>query len=961
MVGLPKCSPLSFFKGQSPFCEMAETEMGAYRERDRASEIELLKRHTVHPTWIVFGVVSVLLGLSMLILMPMLLHAQRKLDCSALKAIGAVGVVVSIVIMALGGLALAFRAMQQDEGTPVQWYHICGKVAGGVFFVCLYALFALACVVAATVHIWSRSVPSYTLDYGGAGHWLSAPVSITRDASGVPHIFAANRLDALFGQGFVHAQDRLGQLESLRLLANGRLAEHLGEAALEFDKMTRAAGFRRAAEKSCALIANETLQVGKAYVAGINFFLSQEKVRPPEFSFMGPSYLITHDPEEFTIQDVCAIAKILQWEISYNFGFEMERWKLFAEAKLSYEELSELYTDFTNTTSIMSWRELNLTEADAIAGRQREAESYRLEKELFDTVMWRFRENESVATSANIPVQPLSQRLRQFLAPRKASNAWAARTAGSPAICASDPHLQGDIPSIWHESHLSFPGMDAAGVSMVGIPGILSGRTTYLAWGITMTLSDVWDFYVMQPDPARPSTHYMYKGQSLPFIERKEKVKVQSAEDITYTFYDTVLGPVVGDEWGMTNRHKIVVNASVLLTDPSTLDAFLSITSPNMRTVADFQAMLRNVLSPGLSIAITDINGTIGWGMSGYHPIRVKGHTGRIPSFGNGSYDHIGWKPMSSLPSKIDTNPATSAFFACANSRIAPDGYDYTFGYDWVPVFRTERIVSVLSSVNSTSLYSNIKFHRELQNDVYSSVWANVYRPQLYNNSTFSTAFRSRLTTDGIAWMDRMSLWNSLSSTGAQEPTFFWEWAIEVAKLPADTLRAMSYYSWQPELYAQRVAFNPSNRMIALCAKATQGGSCLDYIAACWNRVATHSRRRWGDDANILNMQNLIFGDSIVGCLFNRKAVKPGDRTCLNVADESATLLNEKMYVNQIPSMRQLFDWSTPNQHEFSLPGGNSGNPFSEFYDNLVDDYSKGVYRNVMYSGVAGDHQWLKP
>lgn len=488
---------------------------------------------------------------------------------------------------------------------------------------------------------------------------------------------------------------------------------------------------------------------------------------------------------------------------------------------------------------------------------------------------------------------------------------------------------------------------------MPGIPGVLIGKTPYVAWGITMTLSDLTDFYVMEPDPVDPSKRYMYRGQSLPYTFLTETIKVAGNSDQSHTIRITVLGPIVGFDTDMTVNHYIAVNSTVLLDDPTSIAAFLDLVdTTKTRTVTDVRDVFRRVQAPGLSLTMSDSTGGIGYVSSGLHPIRAKGHSGRLPVLGNGSYDILGYVPMNQLPAKIDSNTAADAWLRCANEKMYPDGYPYSLGYDWAVSYRADRLTSALSGAPSSRL-SSVAFHQSLQLDMRSNIWADKMRPGLL---TLGTAFTSQLTPTGVAWWNQMMAWNNISSIGAAEPSFFWQWMVEVGKLPKKALAAANVYTWFPDAYPARVILSPSSQMLAMCSAETSGKDCVAYAAAKWNDVAKLAPAAWGRDLNRLYIDHPVFTATFLSCLFNHDTEKGGDRSSLNVADEANDRMDSSLPVREASSMRQAWDWSTPAKAYFTQPGGQSGHPWSSNYLSLLTSFNAQVYNEVPLDGSTAVH-----
>jgi penicillin amidase len=197
------------------------------------------------------------------------------------------------------------------------------------------AVVLVAAALLAAGYLYLRqSLPDYDQDATVAG--LSAPIDIVRDADSIPHIFASNKLDAFFGLGYVHAQDRLWQMEFQRRIGNGRLSEIFGAATLPQDRFLRTIGFGRAARRAWDRLPGDARRQVEAYVAGINAFIAAHHGRqlPPEFT------LLRFEPEPFTGPDVLVWVKMMAWDLSANYSSELLRHDLVA--RVGTERTGEL-------------------------------------------------------------------------------------------------------------------------------------------------------------------------------------------------------------------------------------------------------------------------------------------------------------------------------------------------------------------------------------------------------------------------------------------------------------------------------------------------------------------------------------------------------------------------------------------------------------------------------------------
>jgi penicillin amidase len=284
---------------------------------------------------------------------------------------------------------------------------------------------------------------------------LQQPVEVLRDRWGVPHIFAQNASDAFFAQGFVHAQERLWQMDFTRRVVFGRLSEVLGEVALPVDRAMRTVSLFATAEQEAAQMTGEIRPLLEAYCHGVNSWIEQAKSKrklPVEFLLLG------YTPEAWRIGDSLAWGKMMSWTLAGNWQSELYRRQLLQ--KLGPKKLRDLEIDIDKTWSVV----LDLGLA--------------------------LGEGKSADTA------------RRFAGPRVGegvgSNNWVlhgSRTASGKPLLANDMHLELTTPGLWFEVHLVGGEMDVSGVSLPGVPMVIAGHNRHLAWGYTDSCPDVQDLY----------------------------------------------------------------------------------------------------------------------------------------------------------------------------------------------------------------------------------------------------------------------------------------------------------------------------------------------------------------------------------------------------------------------------------------------------------------------------------
>ena len=498
---------------------------------------------------------------------------------------------------------------------------------------------------------------------------LSGSVEIVRDRWGVPHIYAATERDAFFAQGYVHAQDRLFQMEYARRLARGTLAEGFGVAALEADRWSRVIGFWRAAQQDWQALGPEETASLEAYAAGVNAFVASNLLRlPAEFTIAG------FRPEPWQTQDTLGVLKVLGWALSQNWEGELLRLELLHA--LGPERAAELEPFYPASNPIAVSNLGGTVSPEQLAeaaGRVRAA--YQAASGWFGQA--------TMAGSNNWVIGPQ-------------------RTASRRPLLANDPHLSVSMPTLWYENHVEAAdgSLRFAGATMPGIPGIVVGHNERIGWGITAGRADTQDLYVEQHHPEHP-TWFRIGDEWTPATVLHEEIQVRGQakphlEEVIVTRH----GPLIN---GLVAAQSSEIGASQALPDlalrwsghePSaSMRGLLHLLKA--RDWSTFRAALADVGDPSLNIVYADVDGNIGYQYVARVPKRRQGH-GLVPSPGwDDSHAWDGWVPFDELPSAL--NPS-QGYALSANNKPAPDSYPHFLGADWYPGYRAARIDRMLQA-----------------------------------------------------------------------------------------------------------------------------------------------------------------------------------------------------------------------------------------------------------------------
>lgn len=542
-----------------------------------------------------------------------------------------------------------------------------GKVLAG-FAIALIVLVVILVVVGA----WFVRRPWPKVQGEIAVPGLSAPVEVLRDQWGVPHIYAENEHDLFFAQGFVHAQDRLWQMEMNRRIGSGTLSAILGESTLSIDRFMRTLGLRRAAERDLASADEEIRVLLQAYADGVNAFIENHRDRLPlEFTILGVA------PEPWTPVDTLNWAAVMSLQLGRTYQTELFRAQLLAT--LGEEATQQLLPPYPGDAPVIippearryAWLQgLDISSDDALAG---------------------------------VLGEPA-----MFLG----SNNWVvhgSRTATGKPLLADDTHLGLDMPSIWYENGLHGGRFDTVGYSFPGAPLVIIGHNGRIAWGVTNLGPDVQDLYIEKFDnPAHP-TQYLFKDEWLDLEVIYETIEVKGQDSVTLNVLATHHGPIVNQVVG-----------DLALAEPLALQwtalegnrIFHSVLLLNQATNWDeFRQALTYWDAPSQNFIYADLEGNIGYQSPGKIPIRAPGHQGLLPVPGwNGEYEWQSYIPFDELPNVY--NPP-AGFIATANNKVVSDEYPYHLAYSWASGFRAQRITDLLSANRSVTIDDIRDIHAE--------------------------------------------------------------------------------------------------------------------------------------------------------------------------------------------------------------------------------------------------------
>lgn len=490
---------------------------------------------------------------------------------------------------------------------------------------------------------------------------LTGPVDIGFDADGIPRIHATNELDAATALGFVHARDRMFQMDMMRRAASGRLSEIAGPPTLAYDRMMRTLGLKRSAIASYNALPAETRAVLEAYARGVNAWIAARG------RFSALEFIILGAPDEWQPSDSLLWGETMGLWLSLNWRTELSRQSL--AGHIPRRRIDELWPT----------QDGGRPEASLIPP---------LPPEYADV----------------LPSFP-----EPFTLPGSASNEWAVdgrHTATGAPLLAGDPHLAFGFPSIWYLARIETPQGVLAGATAPGVPFMVLGHNGHIAWTFTTTGADVQDIFV---ETSVGQDQYQTPDGPRAFAVREERIKVSGQADETLKVRETRHGPVISD---LTNPSGPVLAVQMANLAPDNTAAAGLLVLNHARTIEDAGNAAALITSPVQNLLVADKH-QIALYVTGRVPIRRAGD-GTVPVPGDGSHDWTGWAAGDQLPHYVKPQ---SGRLVNANERIAASDFPVFLGRDWFGDWRASRIRSMLERSDKLTAADLARMQTDVHSD----------------------------------------------------------------------------------------------------------------------------------------------------------------------------------------------------------------------------------------------------
>jgi penicillin amidase len=767
---------------------------------------------------------------------------------------------------------------------------------------------------------------------------LSAPVTIKFDENAVPHIKALNNEDAVYALGYLHARERTWQMEFNRRLASGKLSEILGPEALSTDKFIRTLGIRRAAEQQLENFPLESKRMIQAYSDGVNEgFKSLGWALPAEFMILGTQ------PGQWSPADSVAWTLMMALDLGGNWNKEFLRLELSKE--LDTQQIWEVLPPYPGENPATS---INF------------AQMYR-EMGLFKNK----GTQQSKLPSSSFEIPGITEGI--------GSNNWVVNgdksATGKPWL-ANDPHLNLTAPAVWYFAHIDAPNIKTIGATLPGMPIVVLGRTTNLAWGFTNTGPDVQDLYIEALDPSNPSRYKTGQGFEN-FSFREERIQIKGKEAERFIVRETRHGPVISDVYDRaknlidTDHFAISMRWTALDTGNQTLVAGLDMN--RAETLDDFKLALKKYYAPMQNVVMADVNGNIAYRALGAVPKRVKGQGlfGVAPALGwDKQYDWHGYISLEALPQ--DNNPS-KGWIATANQRVQGPNDPNPLTSDWDLPYRYNRIESLLEAESKHDLASM----KAIQLDTVS-LYALELLPFLKTAESNHPA-----TQEAMAVISEYDGNMKMDSAGA---AIFNAWTDQLTRrLFQEKLGKSFEYEYGKnsfraglkKILEMNATGNPaaafwcdkkSTPEVETCEQAINEAFTL-ALTELSSELGKHPKSwRWGDIHIAISEHRPFSKASFLKNRFEVKRAVPGDNFTINVGTVNFNNKAALFTVNQAPSLRTIYDFSNLDKSQFIYQTGQSGWVNSHNYQNYANLWAKGEYLPLTMSPNTISHTaTLKP
>ena len=740
---------------------------------------------------------------------------------------------------------------------------------------------------------------------------LEGEVEIHFDDQMIPHIFASNDHDLYFAQGYITAKDRLWQMDFQTRFASGRLSEVVGPKAIELDRYQRRMGMSFGAENMIEVVMKdpEINAIMNAYSAGVNAYI--HSLKPSEYPI--EFKLLNYEPEDWKPVNSALLLKLMSATLA---GGSNEFYMNNILQKYGPEITKDLFPDYPFREDPIipvgtkwDFEPVNIPEMPSLG---------------------------KTTTTLNINTKEKEEGI--------GSNNWAVsgkKTASGYPLLANDPHLDLTLPSIWYQIQLASTDVNACGVSIPGSPGVIIGFNKTVAWGVTNVGSDVLDWYSIKFKDASKK-EYWFDNKWLPVKERIETIKSSDGHTLTDTVLYTHHGPVVytseqrPDNFSKVNNiptgHALKWVAHMGSNDIKTFIAL-----NKAKNYTDYRKALTYYSAPAQNFVFASFENDIAITPNGYFPLKWKGQGKFLLDGSNPFNDWSGRIPAEHNPTV--KNPERN-FVSSANQFPSDQSYPYYLNWEYSGYERSHRInkrLSVMTQANVDSL-------QNLQNDNYSILAENIL------STLVSLVDAEKLNASEREGLNIVSKWNKFFDADEIGASIFELWhknlGIQIWQDDfGDPNTPMRYPSRDRNV---QLLLNEPNAVWWDNVKTAKKETRTDLVNASFKFAIDSLQRKFGPIdiewawAN-LKKTHVPHLAKVAG--FGSKFLyNGGSKTSVNATSETNG-----------PSWRMIVALGKEVKAYGVFPGGESGNPGSHYYDDMIDTWSEGKLNELLYLRVKDE------
>ncbi len=725
------------------------------------------------------------------------------------------------------------------------------------------------------------------------------------DDFGVPHIYANSQKDAMMALGYVHAQDRLWQMELLRRIAPGRLSEMFGSKLVKTDKFFAGLGINENSEKAIAKLDknSEGYQLALAYIDGINQYMDEGKT-PIEFQILGLK------KDKFTLKDVYNIFGYM----SFSFAMAQKTDPLLTDIrdKLGSEYLKDFGLDGSfGATQIKNFDGKAIDYAEI-----------------------------SKAVASLLDKSPVPA----FIG----SNSWVIapqKTKNGKVIFANDPHIAFSQPCTWYEAHIVVPDYEIYGYYLAGTPFPLLAHNRDYAFGLTMFENDDLDMFQEEENPNNKNQYKTSNGFQN-YTIRKEIIKVKDSFNVVFEVRETQHGPIMNDVLDGIKGKKPVAMSWIYTQQPNhLLEAVYSLS--HSKNLDDFRKGVSLIAAPGLNIMYGDAKGNIAWNTSGkLYKLDKSVNANFILNGANGIDDQKEFLDFSKNPHAI--NPSWNYIYSANNQTEAVDGYLYP-GY-YLPQDRAKRISNLLEPKNNWTKEDV----GEMLNDNTSSI-----TPSITANLIAALDPKSFSSNEKLA-IAILKKWNGSNNLKDLAPTIYQKWIYHYLKNTFQDELGETDFNMLLSTHIVKQIIEPQSKNetsvwwdnIATKNKKETRAEILnksfhEAIVALENQLGKDVNSWTWNRVHTLEHQHPLGQVAALKSVFNVGSFEvPGSTEVINNLFFNFTETGEYQ-VKGGPSTRRVIDFSDIENSMSILPTGQSGNPFSKHYNDQAEMYNTGKFRKM--------------